>query len=307
MNFGLFANANTTKMQYRRQLQDFDLDGARANLLQAAEQGAPDHPAERAQALESLQKRVQAAAQPAAELALLLHEFSAIPELLPLQPDFFHLREGMRKGIARLLPAAACDFLPGDFHPAEAHLADQRYAPAVESALAYLNQRGEHSLVRQLQGFAHHCAGEEKAARKCLTLALFHDPRQCRAEYLYPEKTAEDFRLLCAGQADPAAAWLELPFVLWREELLPVIPSAAAFIELLQHRCAPETEMPADPLDRRCFALNLLYLAEVYREKQNAARLAEVRRQMEQADADLWQEYRRALEAKERQSFRCGR
>lgn len=273
MQISLFDDNNTNRLDFQESLAGFDLTGANKILDKWQKKlDAPKNLKEKKKALADLndfmEKERQSLKLSLAELWLSYKEASW---LKPLRQEFKHLFRGINKILSSHLSAQDFDFLLPGLHPAQVFIETENYLKAEACLAKYLREIGEHSFIRQLQGFVFLKQGREKDGLVAYTFALFNNPLQLSFSYLLPRDFKNKFLFLQKKMGGQEKGWLHLPFSLWRDGKTYIDPGANHFEIFLREKIEQEqTSSLSDPSKKIICFLHLLYLSEMIRLRHNA-------------------------------------
>jgi hypothetical protein len=293
MQRSLFDQSNLLKIEFQKKLREFCFAEAFELLQQMGRSfELPLNFEDKLRALDTLCRQTAPLANSkAAALAAYYLELAECDFRKPLETEWPHIRLGFFQAIGlRLDPEFTAYILPG-FHVAEIFLETGKFDRAVDAVLQHIKECGEDALLRQIQSCALLKKGDVGAARRCLSMALFNDPGLCLERFPMDKDIAIEWREL-REKTTTQLALNELPFVLWKKELLPIRGNSDKFERFIGAEIEKKKNNKGTLPAPKVHFIRLLYLAELCRQQTiSLDNLVEYRREMETIDPDKFAEY----------------
>lgn len=298
MQFSLFDDENLSRVGYQKELKEFDLPLALEHLRTWQQTlDAPPDIELKIEAIHRLQKEIYAdPGNLLTTLSILRNEYAETDFLSALEKDFKYLREGFNRALALNMGPDRYEFLVPGLHPAEILAELKKYDRVVETTERFIRHFGEHSYLRQIQGYALFKLGQEESAYTAYTFALFDDPLSCHYRFLLPGDFINKYVYLRHKTGREEIAWLRLPFALWLDGKTYISPRAAQFEQMLLKKTEQNKEKAKrDPKASQLQFNHLLYLAEMERLRHprghETEELKELRVAMKQLNQELFEAY----------------
>jgi hypothetical protein len=271
LQLSLFDEQNVLANQYNHSLSVLALEGAAQALQRLAD--LADHPpalVAKIAALRAMDTQINSLAEsdPAAYAVSLL-ALPADPAYSCLAGDLRHLQAGLARRAARSLPVQSVRYLAPGLHPAEVFLDAGLENEAFRCAGHSIAVLGEDPFLRQVMAYVSFGRRHEGIALLHLARALYNDPLRCQERLLASGDVLAVLHHLLAMGRDHSAAWLELPFELWKRGRLPVPCADREFYMHIKAKLDDEATVtsPADNSSRLSF-VRALYCAELLRATQ---------------------------------------
>jgi|GEM_PF-3475367 len=289
----LFDQSNLLKIEFQKKLQEFCFFEAFELLKQMGKSfDVPLNFKNKRNALETL--CLQTARMESSDAAALAGYYVELAErdfIKPLELEWKYIRSGLIQEISRRLDPTVTDYILPGLHVAEIYLETEKFDRAVDMVLRHIEKCGEDALLRQIQSCALMQKGDVGAARRCLSMALFNDPSLCRERFLRDKDIETEWREL-REKTNTQLAWIELPFVLWKKDLLPIRGNSVKFERFINEEIEKSKKIEESILFPKVHFIRLLYLAELSRQRNaELDNLVEYRRDMERIDPEKFAEY----------------
>ncbi|MBD3223271.1 MAG: hypothetical protein GF313_00965 [Caldithrix sp.] len=261
----LFDNENVNRIEFRKALQEFNLDDAlRALQRWQKKLTVPRIIDAKFRSVKWLQKNTKQSSSAIQFLVDLYEGYDEEKKIKALLEEESFLIQGLITALCNRLDVQEdFNFLTSKTHPADLFLKAQQNENAVQNASAYLNQEGEHAFVRQIRGYALYQSGDVKSASVDMTQAIFYDPLSCKEAYLIPPHFASKYHYLKKQYEPFEEAMARLPFELWKNGKTYIDNRDFSVLKAMEEQFeSDKTRSETNSILQRIQFNRLLFLAE---------------------------------------------
>ncbi len=294
MQTNLFDDENYYRNAYRQALNDFDLDKAVTILKKWQKTFFP--PVDINDKIKTLEKLSLYAEEEIHILGELYVNLYSLDYLSLFKDERRNIKRGLTQKIYSLINSENIDFIIPQLHPAEIYINMEDFKSVFFCCGQFLNQFGEHPLIRQFEAYAYYQKGESNSAAISTTYALFDDVLHCSIEFLCPGNYLKKYNYLIHTFGSHRSALLRLPFALWKDGKTFIVPNDDKFEKYLRKKINSERKISEKGIeDNTIYFYHLQYLAEMIRlrnvRKSISQELIELRTEMKEVNNDMFTAY----------------